>query len=206
MILPIKPLLYIAAPFLLFIGIVFAVQTTLGIDDLKACPDGPQAVNSECKAVDAIVAISGGDTDARTREAIELYKKGWSDTLIFSGAAEDKQGSSNAAVMRQTAIKAGVPESAIQIEEYGADTAGNASGVAQIVDRQEYIRMILVTSPYHQRRAYMEFAQAMGPSIKIINHPTAYDKYWLPEVWWLNPYSWYLAITELVKMMYVKVA
>lgn len=206
MIIPIKPLLYIAAPFLLFIGIVFAVQTTLGIDDLKACPDGPQAVNSECKAADAIVAISGGDTDARTREAIELYKKGWSGKLIFSGAAEDKQGSSNAAVMRQTAIKAGVPESAIQIEEYGSDTAGNASGVAQIVDGQEYTRIILVTSPYHQRRAYMEFAQAMGPSVKIINHPTAYDKYWLSEVWWLNPYSWYLAITELVKMMYVKVA
>lgn len=200
-----KLLLYVATPILLVAAVIFVIQTTLGTDDLKNCGSGPQATG-DCQQVDAIVAISGGDTDARTQEAVKLFKQGWAPKLIFSGAAEDKKGSSNAAVMKQTAISSGVPASAIAIEEYGSDTAGNAAGVAKIVSDQGLESIILVTSPYHQRRAYMEFSNALGAGVKIVNHPTPTDQYWVPETWWLNPYSWYLAGTELVKLMYVKVS
>ncbi|MGD8374479.1 MAG: YdcF family protein [Candidatus Woesebacteria bacterium] len=201
----IKLLMYLATPLLLVAVVIFVVQTTLGTDDLKSCNEIPQSTG-ECQAADAIVAISGGDTDARTQEAVKLYKQGWAPKLIFSGAAEDKKGSSNAAVMKRTAVSSGVPESAISIEEYGSDTAGNAAGVAKIVSDQGLESIILVTSPYHQRRAYMEFSLALGTGVKVINHPTTTDQYWIPEIWWLNPYSWYLAGTELVKLMYVKVS
>ena len=43
---------------------------------------------------DVIVAISGGDTDARTAEAVRLYKEGWGANIIFSGAAQDPTGPS----------------------------------------------------------------------------------------------------------------
>lgn len=204
MILPIKLLLWILTPLIVLAGVVLLVNTTLSVDDLRSCPE-PQPTG-QCQVADAIVAISGGDTDARTREAINLYQQGWAPSLVLSGAAQDKTGISNAAAMSRQALAAGVPESAIILDEYAADTAGNAAGLRAIAERRDFKRIILVTSPYHQRRASIEFAKALGPTVIIVSHPTPYDKYWSPYYWWLNPYSWFLSISELTKLVYVNVS
>jgi len=73
---------------------------------------------------DAIVAISGGETDARTAEAIKLYKDGLSPVIIFSGAAADPNGPSNAQTMARTAIAAGVPPTAVFLDELATNTRG----------------------------------------------------------------------------------
>jgi hypothetical protein len=70
-------------------AVIIGISIYLQPNDLITCND-TVSTNSPCQAVDAIVAISGGDTNARTDEAIRMYKNGWSDTLIFSGAALDK--------------------------------------------------------------------------------------------------------------------
>ena len=204
MMFPLKLLLWILIPLLVLASIVLLVNATLSIDDLRSCPAPEEA--GTCRAADAIVAISGGDTDARTREAIELYQQGWAPIVVLSGAAQDKTGLSNAAAMRRQAIAAGVPDSAIMLDEYAADTAGNAAGLQAIALRQGFKRIILVTSPYHQRRASIEFAKALGSQVTILSHPTPYDKYWSPHYWWLNPYSWFLSISELIKLVYVNVS
>ena len=41
----------------------------------------------DCRKADAIVVVSGGDTNARTDEAIKLYKEGWAPLIVVSGAA-----------------------------------------------------------------------------------------------------------------------
>ena len=97
---------------LLIIGVIVAISVYLQPDDLQSC--GEQVgTSAPCQSVDAIVAVSGGDTSARTDEAIQLYKNNWSKTLIFSGAAEDKSGPSNAAAMKTQAEAEGIPASAI---------------------------------------------------------------------------------------------
>lgn len=173
----------------------------LGVDDLKNCPAAPQLSDSTCRPADAIVAISGGDTDARAREAILLYKAGWATKLIFSGAALDRGGISNAAAMRQQALKAGVNSNAMSIDEASIDTADNAKKIKQLVAFKDIRRIILVTSPYHQRRASIEFTRALGPEVQVINHPTPDDKFW-PSNWWLTPLGWWLALSELSKTIF----
>lgn len=201
----IKLLLLVLSPILVIICGTWLVSATLTVDDLRNCPSSPTAEQSECSPADAIIAISGGDTSARAEEAIKLYKQGWAPQLVLSGAALDKSGLSNAAAMQQQALRAGVPQSAIVLDEQAADTAGNAAGLKPIVDHYGIKRVILVTSPYHQRRAGLEFARTLGEHIDISNHPTPNDRYWDPEKWWLHPYSWYLALSELVKLIYVTV-
>src|SRR4051812_8187748 len=71
---------------------------------------------------DAIVAISGGETEARTAEAVKLYEDGWAGGIIFSGAAADPNGPSNAKAMATSAIKSGVPAKAIQLDEAASNT------------------------------------------------------------------------------------
>ncbi len=147
---------------------------------------------------DAIVAISGGDTDARASAAIQLYHDGWAPKIIFSGAALDPLSPSNAAVMRERAVRGGVPSDDVVIEESAVDTAQNALKSNKILENLKVKKIILVTAGYHQRRASMEFSQATGGTIKIINHPTD-DKDW-SHLWWTNVRGWWLAISELLKI------
>lgn len=183
-----------------FWGAVMGVNSLLKVDDLKDCA-GPSLAVVACAPADAIVAISGGDTSARAVEAIRLYKAGWAQTLVFSGAALDKTGPSNAEAMREQAISAGVPESAILIETEALDTTENAFRTRALLG-QEFDRLILVTSPYHQRRAGLEFAYFLGDKVTVLNHPTPYDRLW-PEYWWMSWNGWVLALTEGIKTVIV---
>lgn len=184
-------------------GIIVIVATVLGInfylqiDNLAGCGEKPDNTAS-CQKADAIVAISGGDTTARTNEAITFYKNGWADTLIFSGAAQDKSGPSNAAVMKKNAISAGVPESAIMIDEYSETTKQNAENSISLFTKNNIKSVILVTSGYHQRRASLEFDKRAS-GIKVLSHPVKSDKDW-SLFWWLSPTGWFLAVSELIKI------
>ena len=186
----------IAAVFAL---LVTSVTSYLSIDDLARC-HAPSLYMSTCAPTDAIVAISGGDTPARAEEAIKLYKEGWAPVLVFSGAAFDTSGPSNAAAMRAQAVAAGVPATAILIEESSVDTAQNASNTVRLLTSAR--RIILVTSPYHQHRASLEFEHIFGENVEIVNHPTPNDRTW-PPTWYLTANGWWLALSEVVKTLVV---
>jgi len=178
--------------------LIIGLTLYLGPNDLSGCDDQP-SVKVGCQQADAIVAVSGGDTTARTNEAIKLYQNGWAPKLVFSGAAQDKSGPSNAAVMRRLALAAGVPESAILIEDQSTTTEENAQNTQSIFADNHISSVILVTSAYHQRRAGLEF-KADSAGISVRNHPVASDKQW-STVWWLTPGGWYLAISEVIKIL-----
>jgi uncharacterized SAM-binding protein YcdF (DUF218 family) len=148
-----------------------------------------------------IVAISGGETGARTTAAVNLYQDGYAPHLIFSGAAADVTGPSNARAMADTAVAAGVPPAAIELDETSTDTAQNAANVAAIIHRDGYRSLILITSPYHQRRASIEFHRALGAGYTIINH-SSYDQGWRRSDWWATPASRALTFSELQKVGY----
>ncbi len=147
---------------------------------------------------DAIVAISGGETAERTKEAVELYKANWAPLLIFSGAARD-EGTSNAEAMKTLAITAGVPQENILVEEKAQDTFENAKFVKEFVGVNKISSIILVTSPYHQRRAAITFHKFFGDTVKIINH-SATDSAWRKNGWWKDSWGKELTISELQKL------
>lgn len=182
---------------------VWGLSSFLAPDDLKNCPNGPDLSDVKCNPAQVIVAISGGDTQGRTREAIALYKQGWAPQLIFSGAAADPRGPSNAQAMRTQAINAGVPKDAIFLDSAAADTSQNAKGASALLTGGDR-RMILVTSPYHQRRASIEFHKVLGENVTILNHPTSTDSAW-SDNWWLTPYGWFLALSEIGKIMVISI-
>ena len=189
---------------LVFLTAVWAIGNYLGPDDLQSCKDTPDDT-TQCKTADAIVALSGGDTQARAAEAITLYQRGWAPILIFSGAAADKSGPSNAEVMREQALHAGVPESAIIIEATSENTSQNAAQTSDIFTSRDITSAILVTSAYHQRRASLEFAHR-APSVALRNHPVTSDNQWNATWWWLTPTGWLLAVPELIGSFVVSVS
>lgn len=150
---------------------------------------------------DVVVAVSGGDTYARAMAAVRLYKEDWASQIIFSGAALDPDSESNAAAMRDIAINAGVSPEAITIEEESDNTRQNADRTASLIHALEYESMILVTSPYHQRRTYIEFKNQLDEDVTVINHP-APDDQWSRRTWWRSPFGWYITASEAPKVLY----
>ena len=148
---------------------------------------------------DAIVAISG-DTGARTETAVALWKAGWAPLIIFSGAAIDPESVSSAEIMRREAIRQGVPESATLIEPNSTTTDENATEVAKLMTDRKLGSAILVTSPWHQRRASMAFSRAFAPAaIKLRNYP-ARDPQWNPQLWWQHEPMRSQTLLELAKL------
>ncbi len=184
------------------LGFFVILPFYLGPDDLAGCGEKPDTKNllKKCQPADAIVALSGGDTTARTAEAIKLYKNDWADTLIFSGAAHDKTGPSNAEIMRRQAMSQGVPSRAILVEETALDTEENAARTQPLIVSNNFHRIIVVTSAYHQRRASLEFQKNLSSGVEVMSHPVVYDKQWSKN-WFLTPSGWWLALGELVKII-----
>ncbi|MDN5275582.1 MAG: hypothetical protein JWN33_231 [Candidatus Saccharibacteria bacterium] len=180
------------------IGFLIAITIYLQPNDFIGCQETPSA-QGHCQKTDAIVAVSGGDTNARTDEAIKLYKNGWAKLLVFSGAAQDKTGPSNAAAMRARAISAGVPGDVIFIEEESATTQENARNTQDLLQSQGASTVILVTSGYHQRRTSLEFHKTAG-DLTVRDHPLLSDDDW-SFWWWLTPRGWWLAGGEIVKIV-----
>lgn len=182
--------------------LIFGLSIYLQPNSFSLCPytNGEPTTRDGCGPAEAIVVVSGGDTPARTKKAIELFEKGWAPMIIFSGAAADKEGLSNAAAMRLDAIKQGVPASAILIEEHSENTTENAKKTRALLRSHNVDDIILVTSGYHQRRASIEFSSyTKEDGVTIRNAPTS-DRDW-GWWWWMTPRGWWLALSEFGKII-----
>ena len=157
------------------------------------------AVEDPLEKVDAIVAISG-DTGARADTAITLWKAGWAPIIVFSGAAIDPDSVSSAEIMRREALRQGVPETAVLVEGASTTTEENAAEVARLMAGRRLHSAILVTSPYHQRRAAYEFHRAFDPrGLVFRNHPAS-DPEWNAFLWWRQEPVRSRTLLELVKL------
>ena len=178
------------------VGLVLAVASGVGALVLVG---HELAVSDALRKTDVIVAVSG-DEGPRTETAVELWKQGYAPLLLFSGASLDPNSVSSAELMKRDAVRLGVPEDRILVEPNAATTEENARFVAQLMEAKGLHSAILVTSPYHQRRASMLFSRAFGPSgLTFLNHP-ADDPQWDPDRWFLREPSRTLTLIELAKL------
>lgn len=176
----------VAITLALIVGGLVAIGHTLAVKDRLA-------------EADAIVAISG-DTGARVATATDLWRRGYASRMVFSGAALDPDSPSSGELMKRQAIAYGVPAELILVEGGSATTAENAEGVAEIMAENGLRSAILVTSPYHQRRASLHFAKAFARyGFTLGNHP-ADDPTWDPTLWWAREPSRTLTVVEVAKL------
>lgn len=152
---------------------------------------------------DAIVVISGGETDLRVKEGVKLFQEEWAPLIIMSGAARDA-GESNAEAMKRLAVKLGVPIDKVLVEKEARNTIDNARFTHDLLASNHVQSIILVTSPYHQRRASLTFSRYLEDSVRIINHSAA-DSAWRKNGWWNNSWARKITLSELQKIMYLSV-
>lgn len=108
---------------------------------------------------------------SRVEEAVRLWKAGYAPLLIFTGAAVIND-HVEAAVMGRLAAELGVPTSAILLEVTARNTEQNADRVGAILRSRGLSSAIVVTSPFHTRRARRYFAsQSLTMSFVAAPYP-----------------------------------
>jgi uncharacterized SAM-binding protein YcdF (DUF218 family) len=148
--------------------------------------------------VDAAVVLAGDPDYERTREGAELVRSGAARLLVLTGG-EPGPGDS-AESLRMKALAWGVPAERIRLENVSHGTRESLLAVAPIL-RQESVRTVaLVTSPYHQRRAWL-LAQVVLPGVRVLNRP-ARPSSWSPRSWWRESRSRRIVVTEYAKIFY----
>jgi uncharacterized SAM-binding protein YcdF (DUF218 family) len=118
---------------------------------------------------------AGGGYEERVKQAIDLFKAGYAPYLVFSSGYV--YSFREAEVMRALAVDQGVPPSAIVLEQKAASTRDNVTFSKAILDDHKSTRILLVSSPYHMRRAVMTWRRA-APAIVVIPTPPEQSRFY----------------------------
>jgi uncharacterized SAM-binding protein YcdF (DUF218 family) len=156
------------------------------------------AVSDALQPADAIIAISG-DGPERVRTAGLLLKQGYGRWLILSGAPAGWPGS--AAELARYARRVSVPEDRVLLDETAMSTFDNAVGSARVMRSRGLASAILVTSPYHMRRAIVEFRTAFRTQGLTVRAFAARDSFFEVERWWTRGRDRGLVVREYVKLL-----
>jgi len=143
----------------------------------------PLKISQPPHNANAIVVFGGGvgetgspgkSTIERARYAVELFKKGYADYVIFSSGYTYKY--NDAENMKLFAVSMGVPEKNIILEDKSSSTYENVMFSKNILDKKGWNSILLVSSPYNMRRASLIFRK-YGNRLKIFYLPVKENQF-----------------------------
>ena len=191
-----------------FLLLMFLIVTSGSVVGLFYAADW-LSVADQPKKADAILVL-GGDL-SRPFQAADLYRQGLARRIVVSAPVRkddyrllDQAGipyPREEEVMRDVLLKKGVPAGAI--EYLGKDLISTAeeAQAARALFAKRAPRLLIVTSPYHVRRARLIFTDAM-PAADIRMIASSYDP--LPSSWWNDQTAARNVTQELAKFVFYR--
>lgn len=112
---------------------------------------------------------------ARLDHAVGLYARGVAPRVVLTGGVADGDTASEAAVSRLYVLRAGIPDSAILMENEGRTTGQSLDRVARLLRARALTDVVLVSDPFHVLRA-RRLAERDGLTVRT--SPTRTDDVW----------------------------
>jgi uncharacterized SAM-binding protein YcdF (DUF218 family) len=165
-------------------------------------------VEKPLEKADAIIVLSGAAAyKERTRKAASLYRQGVAPRIFItndgqcSGWSEaDKKNLIYVELERRELISNGVDPEAIEIlKGTVAGTGDEAVATAREIEARPIGSLLVVTSPYHTRRALNAFERLLEGTRVDVGIVVASDPTHAPVLWWFFPSGWRLVVGEYVK-------
>jgi uncharacterized SAM-binding protein YcdF (DUF218 family) len=146
---------------------------------------------------DAIVVLGGFENEKRFNYGIELYKQGYGNNMIVSGAGDTGD------IIEYMTSNA-VEKEDILIDQYATTTYENAVYVKKLVDDNHIKSFILVTTPDQSKRARQIFDKVFSNSgIRILSSSNK-DSEFEPGKIMNSKNAKEQLIIEWVKLLYYK--
>jgi uncharacterized SAM-binding protein YcdF (DUF218 family) len=146
----------------------------------------------------AIVVLGGGSGD-REAAGARLFADGFAPMMVTTGGHIALPGLPNttwAGLSADELARRGVPESSIIQISDSTSTCEDAQMAIAALPTDTH-RVIIVTDPFHTRRAQWMFEQA-APGVEIITvaaRPSWFD----PARWWTDERGWIVVFQEYIK-------
>jgi uncharacterized SAM-binding protein YcdF (DUF218 family) len=143
-------------------------------------------VSDPLQKVDAVVVLGGGGRE-RTQQGVKLMAEGYADWYIVTNAPLEMPGIRDeySDLMKREAIWEGMTEDRILVAPGLVEsTVDEAVAVHQLAEERDFRSLIIVSDPYHMRRARMIFrSEFKNTGIRIIVRPAEQSPY-DPDKWW----------------------
>jgi len=147
----------------------------------------PLKVSAPPEPADAIVVFAGGVGESgqagggyqeRVKAAVDLYRARYAQHVVLSSGFRFVF--HEAEVMKDLATANGVPADAIELEQSAANTHENVVFTREILARRGWRKILLVSSPYHMRRALLTW-RGSAPDVIVIPTPVQQSLFYLHE-------------------------
>lgn len=112
---------------------------------------------------------------ARLDHAIGLFAQGIAPRVVLTGGIAEGDTESEAAVSRTYVLRAGVPDSAVLLENEGRTTGQSLAAVGVLLGARGMQRVVLVSDPFHLFRASLV---ARRHGLEVLTSPTRADGFW----------------------------
>lgn len=138
-------------------------------------------MNHKLEKADLILVLGSKDLMPAER-ACDLFFENYAPLIIFSGNHGQKQvlDKAEAEVYRDLAVKRGVPESSIVIENKSCNTGENVLFSKEIIlnNNIPHNKIILIQKPYMERRTFATFKKLWPePEILVTSPLVSYEEY-----------------------------
>jgi len=147
----------------------------------------PLKIAEAPQPADAIVVFAGGVGESgqsgqgyeeRVQRTVQLFEDGYAKHVILSSGYTSAM--KEVDVMKALLTSLGVPESAIVLELKAVNTYENVAFTSRILEAHGWRRVLLVSSPYHMRRADLVWRKQV-PNVRVIPTPIAHSRFYGDE-------------------------
>jgi uncharacterized SAM-binding protein YcdF (DUF218 family) len=151
-----------------------------------------------------LIFVFGSKTPLRIEKAVELYDQGVSEIIVVSGRGPhygEDSASTEAVTYARIAMDKGVPEKAIVIEDKSITIPDNVRSSLNLLDEKGvfYNSIILVNSPYTQRRGWAHFKKYLPEGVKFIRVNSGTGDQYKRDSWYKSPTGIDVIVGEYLK-------
>jgi uncharacterized SAM-binding protein YcdF (DUF218 family) len=187
-----------------FVGIFFLalIIIIIGYFGLRAA-GAYLIISSDLEAANAIVVLSGGD-ESRMKEALQIYNENYARMIILTETGQNIKGYSqlHSFDMRIVLLSSGVPNGNIFItDRLVSSTRDEALAVKNLMINKQMKSAIIVTDPYHTRRALNLFKESFTDTDIRLTIQPVHNSWYNSRTWFLKLDGWKYTILEYIKLI-----
>jgi uncharacterized SAM-binding protein YcdF (DUF218 family) len=141
--------------------------------------------------------------NARLQMALQVYRTDVARHLVVSGGVPmpDGSGLTEAEWLAARLVEAGVPASAVSLENRATNTHENAAFALPMLEALGCRRVVLVMSDFEGIRAHLTARRAwLGRGIEIFDCHAPSPGHWNRWTWWTHPEGWRLTWYTLPRL------
>lgn len=150
------------------------------------------------------IFVYGSKSTIRIEKAVELWKAGYAPKILISGSMPiyDQREKNEAETLKEYALQNGVPEENIILESESITLPDNVKRSLNMLDttRKGITKLILVNSPFAQRRGWCHFMKFSDSSYQFIRANSNASEMFSRKGWYKNEDGIKIIINEYLKM------